>query len=336
MFAKPFTWIKQEGLPEVEYTGVVVDNKDPLQIGRVKVMISIFKGIDTADLPWVTQKSPSFLGGGLGSSFFAVPEEGSKIQVFFERREIYNGYYMATLSNKVTMVEDFKEDYPNSYGFKDSQGNILIINKLTNCITLKQKSGTQLRLDSDESIRLEFNSGSVMKIDKDDNAFIKHSSGSFIKIKQDSDIHEKAPNILLEGDVTITSGSIAMNAGTGGTTVTSESNEITGNLKIGKDLEIDGNIASTQATNWDEAYSWGDHSSEGYIKVEEDPIFNGWDKKTGIAIDSSQINQFSNNGCWQPPDISDTDAPVNSLYYSSTQSKLVYKDASGGIHALYL
>ena len=38
---------------------------------------------------------------------------------------------------------------------------------------------------------------------------------------------------------------------------------------------------------------------------------------------------------WQPPILADTKAPNNSVYYSSTSSKLVYKDASGTTHALY-
>lgn len=41
------------------------------------------------------------------------------------------------------------------------------------------------------------------------------------------------------------------------------------------------------------------------------------------------------NSYYFPKSSSDTDAPVNSLYYSTTQSKLVYKDASGVVHALY-
>lgn len=38
---------------------------------------------------------------------------------------------------------------------------------------------------------------------------------------------------------------------------------------------------------------------------------------------------------WQPPTLADAAAPKNSVYFSSTGSKLSYKDASGTIHALY-
>ena len=37
----------------------------------------------------------------------------------------------------------------------------------------------------------------------------------------------------------------------------------------------------------------------------------------------------------QPPTLADGAAPNNSIYYSSTQTKLVYKDAGGGVNNLY-
>ena len=36
-----------------------------------------------------------------------------------------------------------------------------------------------------------------------------------------------------------------------------------------------------------------------------------------------------------PGSSSDADAPNNSIYYSTTQNKLVYKDSSGTVHTLY-
>lgn len=44
---------------------------------------------------------------------------------------------------------------------------------------------------------------------------------------------------------------------------------------------------------------------------------------------------FNNNTPYQPPTLSDTAAPKNSIYFSSTASKLVYKAADGTVNALY-
>lgn len=41
------------------------------------------------------------------------------------------------------------------------------------------------------------------------------------------------------------------------------------------------------------------------------------------------------DGSLEMPSIADADAVNNSLYFSTTQSKLVYKDAGGVVNALY-
>lgn len=38
---------------------------------------------------------------------------------------------------------------------------------------------------------------------------------------------------------------------------------------------------------------------------------------------------------WHPPSFADADAVNNTVYYSTTASKLAYKDSGGTIHALY-
>lgn len=38
---------------------------------------------------------------------------------------------------------------------------------------------------------------------------------------------------------------------------------------------------------------------------------------------------------WQPPNFADADATENTVYYSTTASKLVYKDSGGTVHNLY-
>lgn len=38
---------------------------------------------------------------------------------------------------------------------------------------------------------------------------------------------------------------------------------------------------------------------------------------------------------WQPPSLADADATENTIYYSTTGSKLTYKDSGGSTHALY-
>ncbi len=55
-------------------------------------------------------------------------------------------------------------------------------------------------------------------------------------------------------------------------------------------------ITSALIGNWNTAFSWGDHTSAGYLKsyTENDPLFTVWDKKTGITITKSQISDLPN------------------------------------------
>lgn len=45
--------------------------------------------------------------------------------------------------------------------------------------------------------------------------------------------------------------------------------------------------------------------------------------------------EIDNNGFAKPITSTDAAAPNNSIYYSSTQSKLVYKDGGGTVNNLY-
>lgn len=52
-------------------------------------------------------------------------------------------------------------------------------------------------------------------------------------------------------------------------------------------------------------------------------------------IVAEKAGRVDENGAFQPPSLADNDANNNSVYYSTTQSKLVYKDNSGVVNDLY-
>lgn len=44
---------------------------------------------------------------------------------------------------------------------------------------------------------------------------------------------------------------------------------------------------------------------------------------------------FDSLGSWHPPSLTNTKAQNNSVFYSTTDSKLAYKDSGGSVHDLY-
>lgn len=75
------------------YRGEVVDNKDPLEAGRVRVRIfGVFDEIPDEHLPWAIFLDP-FMGGlsDIGSSI--IPNIGSHVWCFFENGEHHNPVY---------------------------------------------------------------------------------------------------------------------------------------------------------------------------------------------------------------------------------------------------
>lgn len=55
-----------------------------------------------------------------------------------------------------------------------------------------------------------------------------------------------------------------------------------------------------------------------------------------VALLLEQLNvQSINHGYFIPISSTDADAPNSSIYYSTTGSKLSFKDSGGTVHALY-
>lgn len=159
--------------------GEVVDNNDPLKLGRVKVKIEgIFEG-SIASLPWVRRKTDAIFCGA-DCEIFDVPEIGSVVEVrwnYDDNTPMYSGapYSQRHQSNA------FTGNYPYEAGIKF--GDCLIkFDKASKLVTI-ENGMAQIVLDSFGDCSIVCNT---------------------LEIKCDEEAAIKAPQILLDGDVRVT------------------------------------------------------------------------------------------------------------------------------------
>jgi len=147
-------------------TGIVIDNKDPDALGRVKVKIPRLSGEDESNWARVL----TFMAGnGIGAFF--LPEVDDEVLVAFEYGDINIPYIIGSLWNgkdKSILTND------------DGENNIRMI---------KSRSGHIIRLDdTDGGEKIEI----VDKSEK--NMIVIITSDNKISIKSDMDIEISAPN----------------------------------------------------------------------------------------------------------------------------------------------
>lgn len=136
------------------YKAQVIDNADPEKLGRVKVNISgIFEG-DAANLPWVYPRRNDLLGGKSDSGRYAVPEIDSYLEVRFPTEDIYSPFYYGYWEDANTHLADFDTDYPDTYGWVDSNGTKCIINKKQMSLDFTHVSGIEVSMDKDGNLNL--------------------------------------------------------------------------------------------------------------------------------------------------------------------------------------
>jgi uncharacterized protein involved in type VI secretion and phage assembly len=146
--------------------GIVMNNKDPDKMGRVKVKIPRISGDEESN--WA--RIVSFMGGKERGAFF-LPEVDDEVLVAFEYGDINMPYIIGSLWNGID-----KPPEENANG----KNNIRII---------KSRSGHIIKLDDTE------NNEKIEIVDKTEkNIIILDTKNNTISIKSDKDIELSAPN----------------------------------------------------------------------------------------------------------------------------------------------
>lgn len=155
------------------YTGIVVDNKDPKKLQRVKIRIrELHMNMADEHLPWCSRGPGAGSGhaGGMGNK--EVAAIGSKVSVsFMDNSPYYPQYSGAPDTEDTKLPDDFNSDenYQHVNGHIDQAGNKFMINTKEGeeHVEFSHKTGTTYSMDKNGNYNLDskgninLNSGSA-------------------------------------------------------------------------------------------------------------------------------------------------------------------------------
>lgn len=151
-----------------KYKGTVADNKDPDQLGRLKLRVpSVLGESDEAVTDWAWPCLP--FGGKNDQGLFFVPEEGAKVWVEFEEgnldRPLWVGTFWAKPGGQTEIpaeARDMVENKPQRRVLKTATGHVLEFSDVDGkeSITIRHKDGATVTLDEKGSVLIANKEGS--------------------------------------------------------------------------------------------------------------------------------------------------------------------------------
>lgn len=221
MLIKPInSFLKETVDPATQsYLGMVEDNNDPEKLGRLRIRISPYMDFETEDLPWAcptlgTHGNTSSAGG------LNVPELGSQVRVYFPSHDLTAPYYMGAELNELNKTTFFDDDYPYTYGYKDSTGNFIKVNKARKTVQIQHSSSSNLRVAPDGSMQVSLSNGASFTF-SNSNAFelrvgatnISGSGDGGFEIEASSNIKMKTNNMVVDCPTVEFTGDVAIGSG---------------------------------------------------------------------------------------------------------------------------
>lgn len=136
------------------HRGIVINNSDPLGMGRVKVRVfGIFDEIPEAAIPWALYADP-FMGGVDGAGGVWVPDKGAKVWVFFEAGDHLQPVYFAGAPDINLPSQRKTSDqpdagkilYPRNRAFVSKSGHVIELDDTpgNSRVRISHRTGTQI------------------------------------------------------------------------------------------------------------------------------------------------------------------------------------------------
>lgn len=138
------------------WVGKVVDNDDPLHLGRCKIRVfGYFDSIDSKALPWAICQT-SYVGATYGN--LIIPEVGTVVNGYFENGDTQKPVFTGTFNKVDSLAKSTSKvsrllDYPQTMVLMETdKGESLTLNRKNGKLTFTHRSGMTVTIAANGSV----------------------------------------------------------------------------------------------------------------------------------------------------------------------------------------
>lgn len=196
--------------------GIVVDNKDPEFMGRIRVRVAgIHDGVPNDHLPWAINGQSSGRGPSANAASVRIPAVGSRVKLNFHD-DPSNPEYIGGVTTKDSIPSVFRENYPNRSGEMFPNGTHWYLDEQTDTFFFKH-GGFSCTIDKSGKVTVQ--SGQIEIVSKD----VAWNAGTY-RLKSPN-ITNDSPSTNMTGQTNSTgmitgAGGFAVSGGEGGASAT--------------------------------------------------------------------------------------------------------------------
>ena len=148
---------RMEGRHYGKYRGLVTDNQDPNNLGRVKAKVPRLLG--DVELGWALPCLP--YGGTTEEGFFAIPDTGAGVWIEFEAGDLAYPVWSGSWWGDSEVPESAT---PDQKVFKTASGHKVVFDDNANSIVLTDSNANTVTIDS-SGVKVEDDNSNVVTLD---------------------------------------------------------------------------------------------------------------------------------------------------------------------------